>query len=248
MKGFVHLIALCGMFFCMQTQAQDQQGTRKPPIDSIARRNSPKMLFEFVAGPSVSTTWRDKYYYDTQVPYWRYSIGLGFNHSLSRRFELGTKLLWEGKGNRWENFPDPDGSSSRFSIQGYKFNYITMALSVHYFLDRKHRSYGGLGLSGGLLVHDENYFYAYDQPNGTLVDYTESMIDDIYVRFEAGLIATAGYRFVLPGNLFLNLQVIGNLGFTDIEEDFAPINTYPMSNANISLLIGIGIPHHESGG
>jgi hypothetical protein len=103
-------------------------------------------------------------------------------------------------------------------------------------------------LSGGLLVHDENYFYAYDQPNGTLVDYTESMIDDIYVRFEAGLIATAGYRFVLPGNLFLNLQVIGNLGFTDIEEDFAPINTYPMSNANISLLIGIGIPHHESGG
>jgi hypothetical protein len=245
MKGFVHIMGLCGMCFSMQTQGQDQEGAGKGQIDSIARRNSPKMLFELVAGPNVSTTWRDKNY-ETQIPYWRYALGLGFNYSMGKRFDLGSKLLWEAKGNRWENFPVPIGAYPDYSIQGFRLNYLTLSVSAHYFLDRKHRIYAGFGLSGAWLAQDKNYSYFYDT-DGMLVDYYESG-NEIFVRYEAGLVATAGYRLRLPNNLFLNVQIFGNLGVTDIEIDFEPINTYPMSNANISLLIGIGIPHHESGG
>jgi hypothetical protein len=236
--------ALCWLEAGAQVTAggvnKSQADPVKNRIDSIARSDSPKMLFEIAAGPGVCTTWRDQYYQD-QIPFWRYAIGLGVNRSIGPRLEIGTKLLWEAKGSRMQHvYPLYFPQQSDY-VQGTRMNYITLAVMVQCFMDRKHRTYGGLGVSGGWLTHDENYTYFYDI-NGKLTDYYQSGIYDTFVNFEAGLIATAGYRLRLAGSLFLNFQVIGNLGVTDIEVDFEPLNTYPLSNANLMLLIGIGIP------
>jgi hypothetical protein len=209
--------------------------------DSIAKLDRPKMMFSIGGGPAVSTFYREKYL-DHQVPFFRYGLGVNFIRSIGKRFAFGSSLLWEAKGSKSDYPPlkystDPLGDT-RY-VQGWRLNYLTLALTGQYFFDSKHRFYGGLGVSLGYLVKNEGFTYNYDT-NGDFTYQLRSAGKDIR-DFEAGLIATIGYNHRVGKKVFLCSQLIGNLGVTDLDYDLRWTNTYPKSNASAMLMIAVGL-------
>ena len=192
----------------------------------------------------MSTFYREKYL-DHQVPFFRYGLGVSFMHSIRKKIAINSSLLWEAKGSKSDYPPlkySPDPMGDTRYVQGWRLNYLTLALTGQYFFDSKHRFYGGLGVSLGYLVKNEGFTYNYDT-NGDFTYQLRSVGKDIR-DFEAGLIATAGYNHRLGKKLFLCSQLIGNLGVTNLDYDLPSTNRYPKSNASVMLMIGIGIPHN----
>jgi hypothetical protein len=176
--------------------------------------------------------------------FFRYSLGVNFIRSIRGRFAFGSSLLWEAKGSKSDYPPrkyssDPLGNT-RY-VQGWRLNYLTLALTGQYFFDSKHRFYGGLGMSVGYLVKNQGYTYNYDI-NGDFTYEFRSAGNDIR-DFEAGFIAAIGYNHRVGKKVFLCSQLIGNLGVTNLDYDLPSTNRYPNSNASVMLMIGIGIAH-----
>lgn len=248
---FFALLLSCSSAFCQRNNPPSNPGISKPLIDSvrqrtdsIARLDKPRMMFSFSVGPDICTFYREKYL-DSQVPFFRYAAGIGFMYSLRKRFAVGSSLLYEAKGDQSDYAPlkystDPAGDTRH--VMGSRLDYVTLTLNAQYFFDSRHRFYGGLGMSVGVLAKEQVYSYFYDTNGDFIYQYMNA--SDYLDRFEAGLIATIGYRHRLGKTLFLSSQLIGNLGITSIEPDVPEYNAHPMSNANLILLIGIGIAHN----
>jgi hypothetical protein len=221
----------------IQGQSKLQRDSIRHLSDSIAKLDKPKMMFSLSAGPSLCTFSREKYYTD-QVPYLQYSLALGFNYLIKKRFAINGLLIWEAKGNKSDYTTGLPAGESR-SVEGTSLHYLTLGITTRYYFDSRHRFFGGLGGSLGYLTKNEVYSYFYDLEGNLITDYRSSAHE--IKPFEAGLMATLGYNRRLGKKVFLCSQLIGNLGVTNIETDLPAHDPYPTSNASVMLLIGIGI-------
>ena len=123
--------------------------------------------------------------------------------------------------------------------QGVKLDYLTLALTINYYIDCEHRLYIGAGAGVGMLTRQWNFTYMYDNDGKKVSSY--AVEEYAYRKFEMGLIANVGYRRHVWKNMLVNVQAFGNFGITDVTKKFDP-DPYPTAsnNTNVAFLIGIG--------
>jgi hypothetical protein len=121
-----------------------------------------------------------------------------------------------------------------------RLDYLTLALTANYYVDCDRRLYVGGGASLGWLTSQWTFTDRYDEAGSHVDAYRAKAY--AYTKFEAGLIANIGYRRQLWKKTLINIQVLGNFGITDVTRKFNP-DPYPdpSSNANLALLVGIGV-------
>ena len=193
---------------------------------------------ELIGGPSLSSYW-GKNRPKEQVAYWTYFFGGGAAHSFNHRLEINAKFLFERKGNKMDYvttlYDENNVATTYRFIQGTELDYLTCLLNLKYYIDQKERFYGGVGGFLSSLQKSMTYTEAQVlQGGGTSYYYSQ---DGSYNDFDFGISAITGYRIQFRPKLFLNLQLIGNLGLSDIVKSEIPTEG-PTKCFNLSLGVG----------
>jgi hypothetical protein len=227
-----------------QRQFENTLHNASPAIESETPKGiapkafADKFRFEIVGGPSMCFFTRGEL--PDQVPFYRYTLALATSYPLSKSLDVEAKILWEPKGALREYWGSDYGLEHLLYKQGFKLDYLTLALTVDYYVDCDRRLYVGGGASLGWLTRQWNFTDRYDT-EGNHVDAYKAK-EYTFRKFEAGLVANIGYRRPVWKKTLINIQLIGNFGITDVLKKFTPDPyPYPYSNANLALLLGIGV-------
>lgn len=204
--------------------------------DTVKAKLDNKLIFEFSGGPSLGMTYGTTL--PGKFPLLRYTVALGGSYLLSKNFGVDGKLLWEAKGSVQEYWgTDNDGMRAKVH-QGYDQDYLTLALSAFYYIDCHRRLFVAGGLSASQLIDSKAFTYYYSE-NDELVDSYRADAATSFKKFDFGALAIVGYRRKIAKKVLITAQVLGNLGMIHV---YSEPHEKPVRNANLALLLGIGIP------
>jgi hypothetical protein len=125
--------------------------------------------------------------------------------------------------------------------QGDKLDYLTLSLGLSYYVDCDRRLFvaGGVGLS--YLVEGDGYSHYYGEDGKLLYTYRSDEAQ-WYKAFDVGLTTVIGYRRSFTRRMKASIQLFGNLGMMHAYKESVR-HEKPIRNANLGLLVGIGIPY-----
>jgi hypothetical protein len=155
-----------------------------------------------------------------------YFVGLGFTHSIGKRFELTGRVLYDRKGYKQE-------SASQYSQTkvDYKYDYLTTAVQPRYHLGKAKKFHVFVGGSFGILTQSKFEDRFFD--NGQLVNINLSPYDLDANKYDVNLSAGLGYNFRLNTTKSFLLQLQGNHGFLDVKN----INGKKITSQSLTLSI-----------
>lgn len=237
------VLTSCLTINCQAQTSVDNKRLVMPVNDTavvaIHNQKAQRFLFEFIAGPSLCMLYGRPI--EGKVPFLRYTISLGASYQLSKNVDLDAKLLWEAKGSRKQFWDIAYTDNTRAEIkQGNEFDYLTLSLGLSYYVDCDRRLFvtGGVGLSYLADSHGYSHYYGED---GKLLYTIRTADSQFFKTFDVGLTTLIGYRRYLTKRMKASIQLFGNLGMTHAYKESAH-HLKPMRNANLGLLVGVGIP------
>lgn len=202
---------------------------------------------EVIAGPGFSNLGRGKNAPTDQVFNFVFSFGLGISHSLSKRFDLNAKIIFEQKGNKMDyisTFYDVNGPTTSRFIQGNSISYVTGLMIPRCYLDTQRKLYMGLGGYLSFLLKSSTYTKEYSL-QGDLISYYEAETNE-FINYDLGLSFNLGYQVPIKNKMLLNLQLLHNSGLINIvNTNIQGHNDSSLKNNITSIVLGVTIKHNR---
>jgi hypothetical protein len=129
--------------------------------------------------------------------------------------------------------------TSRF-IQGNRLEYLTGSFTFNYNFSKRHKFYGGVGMSLSYLLNQDTYTKEFDISSRNQISYYKSKTY-AHRDLDAGCVAVIGFNQKLAPKTFFTIQLLGNIGIVDIV--LPEISQYydTVRNYSVALLVGITI-------
>lgn len=212
----------------------------KPKITSIEFLMGPSVVS--IRGASSRVTYSNQGgYYTNYISHQKnktaYTIGLGFEHTMSKRFAIDARLLWERKGYI-DSFDSLTRTSSQlvsignFWTQNIKNDYLTISIVPQFKLGHKNQVNIGAGAYLSSLVFSNTIY------KSTTFIYSFSSIPN-YNKYDYGLSINVGTHYNLNEHLALTVQFIVNYGLYQISNRLLTYDYPKWYNNSFAFLFGI---------
>ncbi len=113
-------------------------------------------------------------------------------------------------------------------------------MTLNYNFSKRHKFYGGVGMSLSYLLKQETYTKQFDISSGNQISYYKSKTD-AYRDVDAGCVAVMGFNQKLGPKTFFTIQLLGNIGIIDIVRPEISHYYDTVRNYSVALLVGISL-------
>lgn len=159
-----------------------------------------------------------------------YSLGIGVGHTVSKKFDLNARLLWEQRGFVQEK--TTIGGTDILKYEGdQRINCLSFTATTDFYFsaNRKLYAYSGFYFSKLQSSFRKETVFTNNQPS-----FTGSTTDDPNLKDDFGLIVGVGYGISISNRHLLNLRLQGNYGLSKIID----VNTLAINNTSVCFYFG----------
>lgn len=205
------------------------------------------MGVEFFAGPAITGMYANEEYKKYGEVKFSYVAGLGYNHSISNRFELNPRVSIERKGFKQSTtamippdyYDDPPSTLEppveTLLTGDLNNNYLILSCLLRYSINKNSRFHFNLGPYVGKLLKSQ--ITTMDIQHGEVMRKLVLDQDETYKDYDFGLLVSLGYAIHLINSIQIDPQLIYSRGLVNIV-DLKPGLTASKNNS-LALLIAI---------